>query len=172
MTWPTSAVWCKFDKRKKKGACLLKWSVAVLLDTRFSPLISYCEMFEIFQVSLGDKEPTAALFVSSGIVPTRRRTSRTTRTGSKRRSTCCCAARLSSRQSEAPDWLEELGRRAIAVFLISNVCSNCFTLFKFCFKTFFSCHVGEGCVLYVNVWLLIIKFFFHSKFICSASFPP
>lgn len=57
-------------------------------------------------------------------------------------------------------------------FLISNVCSNCFTLFKVCFKTFISCHVGEGCVLYVNVWLLIIKFFFHSKFVCSASFPP
>lgn len=68
-----------------------------------------------------------ALFVSSGIVPTRRRTSHTTRTGSRRRYMCCSAARPSSPQSEASEWAKWSGWRINMVF-ISNVCSNCFTL--------------------------------------------
>lgn len=46
---------------------------------------------------------------ASGIVLTRRRTSRTTRTGSKRRSTCCCGVRLSRQRSEASEEVESGG---------------------------------------------------------------
>lgn len=72
----------------------------------------------------GEKRKTLKLNLifgaASGIVLTRRRTSRTTRTGSKRRSTCCCGVRLSRQRSEASEEVESGGGIRI-IFPVLNL---------------------------------------------------
>lgn len=92
---------------------------------------------------------------ASGIVLTRRRTSRTTRTGSKRRSTCCCGVRLSRQRSEASEEVESGGDQNYfsCLELVLKVLSN---LFSEVFDFFFS-HLMWGdvfCILLLD----LIKF--------------
>lgn len=84
---------------------------------------------------------------ASGIVLTRRRTSRTTRTGSKRRSTCCCGVRLSRQRSEASEEVESGGDQNYfsCLELVLKVLSN---LFSEVFDFFFSSRGGMYFVFY------------------------
>lgn len=157
MTWLTSAVWCKFYKRKNP---LIIVYFCLIWNKEASQIKCSAVSFLVYNLHLWYQRKCPKSIVTkrqrangnSFFVLRYRADTQTYQPYNKDWIKEKIYVLLRRQAQQSSKWSPLIGQtsqgRGLLQFLISNVCLNCSTLFKFCFKTCF-CHVGDGWVLYV-----------------------